>query len=830
MEVLPGQRLTRLSDLDAMRRRGGQTALIDGDVVLSYIDLVERVELRAAELGANRRLVTLRATNSIDTVVTYLACLTAGHVASIRSSDEPDPYADATDADLHPELAALMSTSGSTGSAKAVRLSFTNVEANAAAIADALELRFDDVAITSLPLHYCYGLSIVTSHLAVGAAVVVTDLSVADSCFWQLVDRWDVSTLSGVPHSFDLIERMPTDPLAAPSLRRVTQAGGRLAPDKVQRLSRLGRGRGWDFVVMYGQTEATARMATLEPQLATDHPGSIGRPIPGGAFRLEPIPPGEISTELQAEAATGAVGEIVYRGPNVMLGYATSIDDLRRGRDVDELRTGDIGRRGANGLFEIVGRRSRFVKILGHRIDLEALEADLTGADVEVAAAGTDNRLVVAVVGDTERAREYLAALPVPASTVQVLDLDAIPRLTSGKVDAPAILSLADETRTRRRGASDAESPTEVFRDVLGVNDVGPHDTFASLGGDSLSYVEVSIRLERLLGDLPDGWHNRSVAELEAAAPQPRRRFTTRIDTSVVIRAIGICIIVATHMSVNRLAGGAHTLLAVAGYNFARFQLAGVGASGAVRRGLATVGRVAVPASLWIGVQMLLAGGYSAGSLFLVNNYFGSPWRRDGRWEYWYFEAFVQIFLVLTLLFAIGPVRRLERRQPFAFAFVALLAATAVGLQLVEFGDDYNNIFRPHTTVWFVLIGWAGQVAITNWQRLLVTTVLVGGVPIYFDRWQQTLLVTMLVGALLWLPTVRVPRQAAPALGAVAAASLVTFLIHWQVWPVYTSLFVREVAYVLTIATGVAVWALGRRIARSDVIGAAGRHVLRRPA
>ena len=129
-----------------------------------------------------------------------------------------------------------------------------------------------------------------------------------------------------------------------------------------------------------------------------------------------------------------------------------------------------------------------------------------------------------------------------------------------------------------------------------------------------------------------------------------------------------------------------------------------------------------------------------------------------------------------------------------------------------------------------MLIGWAGQVAITNWQRLLVTTVLVGGVPIYFDRWQQTLLVTMLVGALLWLPTVRVPRQAAPALGAVAAASLVTFLIHWQVWPVYTSLFVREVAYVLTIATGVAVWALGRRIARSDLVRGVGHHILRRPA
>ena len=824
---MPGQRLAGLLDLEAMRRRGNRAALIAGDAVVSYVELVTRVEQRRDELGPDRRLITLRATNSIDTIVTYLACLSGGHVASIRSSAERDPFAEAASSDLHPDLAVLMSTSGSTGSAKAVRLSAGNVESNAVAIADALGLRFDDVAITSLPLHYCYGLSTVTSHLAVGAAVVVTDTSVVDTCFWNLVDRWGVTTLSGVPHSFDLIDRVSGDPFSAPSLRRVTQAGGRLAPATVQRLSRLGRRHSWDFVVMYGQTEATARMATLEPELVAGHPCSIGRPIPGGAFRLTPMSPSDLPVELETDAAIGTVGEIVYSGPNVMLGYATCVEDLRRGRDIDELHTGDIGRRLPNGLYEIVGRRSRFVKILGHRIDLEALEADLSRADVDVAAAGTDDRLVIVAVGQAAAMRQRLDALPVPASTVHVIEVEEIPRLSNGKVDTAAILELVDEPATPYDEPCQTETPTEIFRNVLGVDIVRPHSTFASLGGDSLSYVEASLRLERFLGDLPDGWHVCPVAELDAYVPQRRRRFTTRIDTSVVVRAIGICIIVATHMRVARLAGGAHALLAVAGYNFARFQLAGAGASGAVRRGLATVGRVAVPTSMWIGLQMLLVGGYSAGSLFLVNNYFGSAWRRDGRWEYWYFEAFVQVLLVLTLLFSIGPVRRLERRKPFAFAFVALLGATAVGLQLVEFGASYNNIFRPHTTVWFVLLGWAGHVAVTNRQRLLVTAVLVGATPLYFDRWQQALMVTVLVGALLWLPAVRVPRLAAPVFGVVAAASMVTFLIHWQVWPIYTNVFVREAAFLLTLATGVAVWATGRRVMQTGVVHAVSRRILR---
>jgi acyl-CoA synthetase (AMP-forming)/AMP-acid ligase II len=827
MDVLSGQRLARLSDLEAMRRRGNGPALIAGDAVVSYVDLVTRIEQRKDELGPDRRLVTFHATNSIDTIVTYLACLSGGHVASIRSTAGHDPFTVAVKSDLHPDLAVLMSTSGSTGSAKAVRLSIDNVESNAVAIAEALGLRFDDVAITSLPLSYCYGLSIVTSHLAVGAAVVVTDTSVVDTCFWHLVERWGVTTLSGVPHSFDLIDRIDGDALMAPSLRRVTQAGGRLAPAKVQQLSRLGHRHGWDLVVMYGQTEATARMATLEPQLVDGFPCSIGRPIPGGAFDLEPISSSDVPVELETDAAIGRVGEIVYTGPNVMLGYATSVEDLRRGRDVKQLHTGDIGRRLPNGLYEIVGRRSRFVKLLGHRIDLEALEADLSHAGGNVAVAGTDDRLVIVADRHTEGLQQRLNLLPIPATMVHVIEVERIPRLSNGKVDTAAILQLVDQQTTPLDETCQTVTPTEILSEVLNVNIVDPRSTFASLGGDSLSYVEASIRLERTLGDLPDGWHTRSVAELDAYTPQRQRRSTNRIDTSVVVRAIGICIIVGTHMRVFRLAGGAHTLLAVAGYNFARFQLAGAGAPGSIRRGLATVGRVAVPASMWIGLQMLFVGGYSAGSLFLVNNYFGSAWRRDGRWEYWYFEAFVQVFLVLTLLFAIGPVRHLERRRPFAFAFVALLGATAVGLELVEFGDSYNNIFRPHTTIWFVLLGWAGQVAVTNRQRLLVTAVLVIGAPLYFDRWQQALMVTSLVGALLWLPSVRVPRLAVPVFGVVAAASMVIFLIHWQVWPIYMSVFVREVAFLSTMATGVAMWAIGRHTMRTAWVHTLIRKMLR---
>ncbi len=825
MEVLSGPQLTRLTDLDAYRRRGDRPALFDGDAVISHADMADLIELRASRLGSTRRVVAVHATNTIDTIVTYLACLVAGHVVSIRSDGGPDPFVAARPDELHPDLAALMSTSGSTGASKSVRLSLGNLESNAIAIADSLHLRADDVAITSLPLHYCYGLSIVTSHLAAGASVVVTDASVVDPCFWNLVEERSVTTLSGVPHTFDLIDRLPSNPLTTGlthrSIRRVTQAGGRMRPDDVRRHAELGQRHGWDLFVMYGQTEATARLTVLDPDLARQHPTSIGRPVLGGSIRLQPVPVDDLPPELHAEVRDGVVGEIVYTGPNVMLGYATEPADLALGRTVEELATGDIARRTESGLLEIVGRRSHFVKILGHRIDLDELESRLASIDAVIA--GDDERLVIAVTGQrTADVQNAIDALRIPASAVQVHEVDELPRLGNGKLDRADMLRWPPPSGAGPGSGYDGDgSVAQIYTTVLGGGAVTPQSTFTSLGGDSLSYVEASIRLERLLGELPIGWHLLPVSELDDRARPAALRAGQRglqrmrqVDTSVVIRAIGICVIVATHMGIARLAGGAHTLLAVAGYNFARFQLGAIDVPGHLRRGLATVARVALPASLWIGVQMAMVGGYSAGSLFLVNNYFGSAWRRDGRWEYWYFEAFVQIFLVLTLLFALGPVRRLERRWPFGFVAVALVPAMIIGLEVVEVADGYNSAFRPHTTVWFVLLGWAGCRATSSLQRLFVTAALVGGSIVFFDRWQQTAMVTLLVGALLWMPTVRLPRLLVPVVGALAAASLVTFLIHWQVWPIFTSVFVREVAYVLTIATGVATWAVAQRIGR----------------
>src|SRR4051794_38610256 len=264
---------------------GDRTAIVTADGEISYRALAARVEQAARRLGAGRRLVLVAGSNSVDAVVAYLGALAAGHpvllappddavIGSLAAAYDPDVVVRRTGGrwayderrtgsahELHPELALLLSTSGSTGSPKLVRLSYENLRANAESIATYLGIRDTDRAATTLPLHYCYGLSVLNSHLIRGVGIILTGLSVADACFWELFRRARGTSLAGVPYTFTLLERFGFDAMELPHLRYVTQAGGRMAPDRVRHYAELGRRRGWDLFVMYGQTEATARIA-----------------------------------------------------------------------------------------------------------------------------------------------------------------------------------------------------------------------------------------------------------------------------------------------------------------------------------------------------------------------------------------------------------------------------------------------------------------------------------------------------------------------------------------------------------------------------------------
>ncbi|WP_371411354.1 AMP-binding protein [Mycobacterium sp. shizuoka-1] len=788
---------------------GDRPAVLTATELVTHRELARRAVAAAAALGSDRKLVLLETTNAVPSLVAYLGALTGGHVAvpvppaadhtALLETYDPDVVVDATGTirhrhrrsrhRLHPDLALLLSTSGSTGSPKLVRLSAQNLRSNAVAIADYLHITDTDCAATTLPMSYCYGLSVVHSYLWQGAALMLTDLSVADDQFWELAGEHGVTSFAGVPYTFELLDRVGFDAMKLPSLRYITQAGGRLRPESVRRYAELGARRGFEFVVMYGATEATARMAYLPPDLAGDMPEAIGRAIPGGSFTLAPL---DGFTEPD-------VGELVYHGPNVMMGYAHSPADLAEGAQLTELHTGDVARHLGDGLYQVVGRLGRFVKLYGLRIDLQRVESVVAQDGSPAMCTDADGQLVVAAAGAVNPAdlRERTATVAgLPATAVRAVALAELPVLPSGKPDYPALRTIAREQQPRP--GTDVRA---LFADVLHIDEraMSPQSTFVGLGGNSLSYVSLSIRLERMLGHLPVNWQNTTVAELERLATPSRWRWSGLLETSVALRALAIVLIVGSHAGLFELWGGAHILLAVAGYNFARFCLTSPSRRRRVRHLVDTIAWIAIPAIAWIAFALVVTDDYAPSNLVLLQKILG-PHDSMTAGRLWFVEVLVWILVALTALCAIPLSDRVERRYPFGVAAAFLALGVALRYDLPGFHLGHEAWFTL-LAFWFFAAGWAAAKATAVWQRLLVSAVVIVGVVGYFGNGHREVLVATGILALIWLPALPFPAGLTVAAGVVAEASLYIYLTHFQVYPLFGD---RVVGVVAAIAVGIA--------------------------
>lgn len=292
---------------------------------------------------------------------------------------------------LAPSLCILLATSGSTGNPKLVRLSRENLESNARAIREYLQIDEQERPITTLPMQYTYGLSILNSHLAAGACILMTTDGYVQMPFWQFFNEQKATSFGGVPYTYELMKRLRVFRSPLPGLHYLTQAGGKLSPKMQEEIGTWAKENGYRFYVMYGQTEATARMAYLPPEKCLEKPGSMGIPIPGGRFEL-------LDEKGQVIMQPHKSGDLVYLGPNVSLGYAQTKEDLLLG-DVNggRLMTGDIAEFDEDGYYYIVGRKKRFVKIFGVRVGLDACERLLQERypDSQILCGGEDNHLKI---------------------------------------------------------------------------------------------------------------------------------------------------------------------------------------------------------------------------------------------------------------------------------------------------------------------------------------------------------------------------------------------------------------------------------------------------
>lgn len=331
---------------------------------------------------------------------------------------------------VYKELALLLTTSGSTGSPKLVRQSHQNIACNASSIAEYLEIVSTDKAIMTLPMSYTYGLSIINSHLLMGAAIIMNDYTLMNKEFWELLKDEGATTFGGVPYIYDMLKKLRFGRMNLPSLRYLTQAGGKLSKEMAEEFNAICIEKGLRLIIMYGQTEATARMSYLPWESAREKAGSMGVAIPGGRFELWDM-------NGQSIEEPGIVGELVYYGTNVTLGYAEQYEDLIKADERGgKLVTGDMAKRDADGFYYIVGRKKRFLKIFGNRVNLEEVEGLLRKEGYDCVCAGKDDLMKIYTTRDGERdlILSFVSKITHLSKTAfEVIKIDEIPRNEAGK-------------------------------------------------------------------------------------------------------------------------------------------------------------------------------------------------------------------------------------------------------------------------------------------------------------------------------------------------------------------------------------------------------------
>jgi hypothetical protein len=462
------------------------------------------------------------------------------------------------------------------------------------------------------------------------------------------------------------------------------------------------------------------------------------------------------------------------------MGYAQSRADLRLGPELTELETGDIAQRDRDGFYTIVGRKKRFVKIFGLRVSLDEVEKKLAELGSRAVATGADGALLIGTldVGSAEHLRHLISAWTrLPASSIRVVELDDYPVLPSGKIDYQRLQEsvLGDDASEKSIGPG---SIAKLFQQATGAVVVSPEHSFVSLGGDSLSYVSVSVSLEKMLGYVPRGWENVMISELEAL--QPSSGIFCDVDTSIALRAFSILGIAFSHMGgfdalkLSYPGGLSGVLFIVCGFNFAKFQLSNASVTGA-QPVLRAAARIAISTLAFLLPLELLMGKFSWPTILMYSNLVQS--NLNSGVAVWFIEVLLQMLVLLALFFSFPWARKMARRSPYA-TFLSLLALSTGAFLLGPYVWDTTPLFdrTPHMLMYTFVFGccvFLGQslgLKVFN-SALLVIFVAADGPDM---SW-----LTLIGGLLLiWASRVWAVWPLNRAIAAIGGASLFIYLSH----------------------------------------------------
>ncbi|RAX51903.1 hypothetical protein CCY99_08060 [Helicobacter sp. 16-1353] len=333
---------------------------------------------------------------------------------------------------LYNNLSLLLTTSGSTGSSKLVRQSYENIAINTNQIIEYLKIDSKECAISTLPMNYTFGLSIINSHLQAGASIVLTQYSIMQKEFWEIMKKYHITSFSGIPYTFEILDKLNFFNFQLPSLKTITQAGGKITEKLHKKFAKWALENNKDFIVMYGQTEASPRMGYLPAKDSINKIGAMGIAIPNGRFEI-------INENGDIIKDANTIGELVYYGKNVALGYAVNGNDLSKSDEFcGVLHTKDLAKRDEDGFYYIVGRKNRFLKIFGNRVNLDEMERLIKDKFAcECACVGVDDKMDIYITSNKIKQKliDFITKKTgLNAIAFRILEIDILPKNESGKI------------------------------------------------------------------------------------------------------------------------------------------------------------------------------------------------------------------------------------------------------------------------------------------------------------------------------------------------------------------------------------------------------------
>ena len=332
---------------------------------------------------------------------------------------------------LNKNLSLLLSTSGSMGSIKFVKLSRNNIKHNTESIISYLKINKKDSAITNLPISYSYMLSVINTHFEVGASIVISKYSLIEKKFWETLKNSKVTSFNGVPYTYEILTRIGLKNIKIETLKYLTHAGGKLKKEKLKEIIKFCKKNNLKFFSMYGQTEASPRISYLKPEFSEKKIGSIGKGMPGNKIYI-------IDSSGTKILKPFVEGEIICEGKNVFMGYSKNYKDLKKANEENyKLKTGDLGFFDKDGFFYITSRISKIAKIFGYRVDIGALENLMSQKGYKVACL-SDNKKIFIFIEKKYNKNNLINAISkitnLNIGSFELIKLKYLPRTSNNKI------------------------------------------------------------------------------------------------------------------------------------------------------------------------------------------------------------------------------------------------------------------------------------------------------------------------------------------------------------------------------------------------------------